>query len=395
MPSRRASAELLVVDDDPTTCEFIAKALKREGYGCTTAQTGAEAFEAAQKRSFDLLLLDLRLPDTDGLQLLYALREQKVQVPAIIITAHPSLPTAIEALSREVRNYLPKPFKPAQLMERVRNALADESGMGSEYLWDNLETKYNFRHVLSRSPRVRRTYLTAAKSARSRAPILIQGESGTGKEFLARAIHYLSDRAGKPFVVLNCGAFPQELLESELFGHEKGAFTSATAGKPGLCEMADGGTLFLDEIGDMTLPMQVKLLRFIQDGSFRRLGSTEEGRVDVRIIAATNQDLPAAMKAGRFREDLYWRINVVHLHLSPLRERPEDLEPFSSHFLAEFAQELEKRRLELSPEALEKLRSFSWPGNIRQLHNVLLRAALLADTPILRPEHIVFDELSA
>ncbi len=392
MPAKRPAASILLVDDDPTTCEFIVKLLKRRGYDCTAVQSGAEAFQAAQRQAFDLLLLDLRLPDTDGLQLLQALREQDMQAPAIVITAHPSLPTAIEALGSAVSDYLPKPFKAEQLAERICAVLLKGDTAGGEYLWKELAAKYGFVHVPSRNPQTQQTYLTAARVASSRAPVLIYGESGTGKEFLAKAIHYLSDRADKQFVPINCGAVPPDLLESELFGHEKGAFTSASTTKRGLCEAADQGTLFLDEIGEMSLPMQVKLLRFLQDGSFRRLGCTEQRTVDVRIVAATNQNLGKAVREGRFREDLYWRINVINLYLPPLRKRPEDIEAFSRHFLEEIGRELDKPRLQLTAEALEKLRNYEWPGNIRQLRSVLLRAALTAPSATLTAEHVVFQD---
>jgi two-component system, NtrC family, response regulator AtoC len=390
MPLCPTPPRILIVDDDAGVCEIVTRVLGRSGHACTVAQSGVEALKASELYDFDLMLLDLRLPDTDGVRLLQALREQGHSAPVIFITAHPSLPSAAQALGCAARDYLPKPFKHEQLLLTVRSALEDEGRLGSEYLWRNLETKYGFQHVLSRNPRTREVYLTAAKVARSRAPVTISGESGTGKEFLARAVHYLSDRADGPFICLNCGAFPEELLESELFGHEKGAYTSAGTAKPGLCELADGGTLFLDEIGDMSLPMQVKLLRFLQDGSFRRLGGAQERRVDARVVAATNQDLAEAIRERRFREDLYWRINVIPLLLPPLRERPEDVEPFGAHFLTAFSKQTDRKRLHLDVAALVKLQGYAWPGNIRQLHNVLLRAALLAESEELGEQHLAW-----
>ena len=343
---------------------------------------------------FALLLIDFRLPDTPGLRLLQALRKQGWAAPAIMRAARPSLRGAIEALGREVADYLPKSLPVEALLERVRATLAG-SWTGNDYLWRSLEAKYHFSHVLSRNAPTRLVYTHAAKVARSRAPIVIAGESGTGKEFLARALHYLSGRAEQLFVTLNCGALPDELLESELFGHEKGAFTSAMGAKAGLCEVADGGDLFLDEIGDMSLPMQVKLLRFLNDGSFRRLGGTQEQQVDVRVLAATNQDLPRAVAEGRFREDLFWRLNVIPLYLPPLRERPEDLEPFSRHFLGRFARDINHPRLDLASDAVAALAAYPWPGNLRQLHNVLWRAALLSDSDRLTSEHLSFEALAA
>ncbi|HEY3398267.1 MAG TPA: sigma-54 dependent transcriptional regulator [Armatimonadota bacterium] len=392
MATAALASDILVVDDETSSRDAIARALQGQGHSCTTADTGAEAFSLARNHPYDLMLMNWRLPDTDGGRLMGALREQGLQTPTIVLSAQPSLATALDALCCEASDYLPKPVKSELLLERVRRVLEDRT-QGIEYLWQNLERTYKFRHVLSHSPRTRRTYLTAARVARSRAPVMIGGESGTGKEFLARAVHFLSDRAKEPLVVLNCGAFPHDLLESELFGHEKGAYTSAGSAKPGLVELAHGGTLFLDEIGDMSLPMQVKLLRFLQDGSFRRLGGSEERRVDVRLIAATNQDLALAIKERRFRDDLYWRLNVIPLYLPPLRERPEDIGPFSRHFLAQFAQDLDRLDLTVDAEALVRLRQYNWPGNIRQLHNVLMRAALLAPGSTLGAQHVVFDDL--
>jgi DNA-binding NtrC family response regulator len=382
LSSAAPSSDILLVDDDPTCRDVIAKALAQGGHTCSTAQSGAQALQAMQQRAFDLLLLEARLPDTDGFRLLEALRTRGLRVPTIMLTARPSAAGAVRALHHQVNELLTKPVKSEVLLERVDGALGAED-LSLEYVWRSLEAEHGLHRVVSLNPRTRTVYLTAARVASSRAPVLLQGESGTGKEFLARDLHLLSDRAAGPFVVLNCGALPEDLLESELFGHEKGAFTSAGATKLGLCELADGGTLFLDEIGDMSPRMQVKLLRFLQDGSFRRLGGTEERQVSVRLVAATNQDLAAALEEKRFREDLYWRISVLPLDLPPLRERPEDLLPFSEYFLGQFAEELKRGPWQLDRSALQYLRQCPWPGNLRQMHNVLLRGALLSSGPQL------------
>jgi DNA-binding NtrC family response regulator len=389
VPSTAAPAHILVADGDPAHRETLAQALQQGGHKCVLAGTGAETLALARRRAFDLLLLDLRLPDADGLRLLPALRARRA-LPVIALTAQPSVAGALAALSCEVCDYLPKPVQLETLLERISGALCG-SGLGHDYVWRSLARQPRFAHVLSENPATRQVYLTAARVARSRAPVLIGGETGTGKEYLARALHGLSDRAEAPFVTLNCGAFPEELLESELFGHEKGAYTSAAGAKPGLCELAAGGVLFLDEIGDMSPAMQVKLLRFLDDGSYRRLGGTQERQADVRLLAATNQDLARARAEGRFREDLYWRLNVIPLRLPPLRERPEDLAPFSRHFLGQFARELQRPGLALLPAAQARLSEYAWPGNLRQLHNVLWRAALLTGSGSISPEQVVWE----
>ncbi len=358
-----------------------------------TAADGASALEAAGA-GVELLILDRMLPDADGVELLGLMRAQGVGAPAIIVTAQPTLATAIDALGHQAMHYLAKPFQPAQLLERARAILAEgdpDAQSDPDYLWQALRERFGFEHVMSRSPVVRRAYAAAARVARTRTPVLLEGETGTGKDWLARAIHYMSDRAERHFVAVNCGALPEQLFASELFGHEKGAFTSATQTKKGLCEVADGGTLFLDEIGEMSLDNQVKLLRFVQDLSFTRLGGLQPIEVDVRIICATNQSLSAAVRDGRFREDLYYRLAVMPLALPPLRERPEDIEPFARFFLDKHARGHGRGRMAISDEALAVLRVQRWRGNLRQLENAVQRGLLMTTGDTLRPEHLMLD----
>ena len=387
---------VLAVDDDPQMLEGIERTLSDVGCTLLTAIDGASALSAATGDDApDLLILDRMLPDVDGVELLGHLRAQGIDAPAIIITAHPTFETAVTALGLQAAHYLQKPFTPDELRSCVREALGEPregaSEDGADYLWRVLSERHGFEHVLSRNPRVRLAYSAAARVADTPAPVLIEGETGTGKDFLARAIHYMSDRAEKHFVPINCGSLPDQLLTSELFGHEKGAFTSATQAKKGLCEVADGGTIFLDEIGEMRMESQVKLLRFAQDLSFTRLGGTKLIEVDVRLICATNQDLQRAVEEGRFREDLYYRLAVVPLTLPPLRERPEDIEPFAKFFLLKHLRRHARGPREISPEALEVLMAQRWPGNLRQLDNAVQRGLLMAHGDTLRPGDLMLD----
>lgn len=392
MPPRQRRT-VLVVDDDPDVRESVERMLGELDCDVQTAPDGASCVTAATAAAPDLLILDRMLPDVDGVELLAHLRAQGVGSPAIIITAHPSLETAVDALGLQAAHYLAKPFAPAELLAAAREALGqgceNVSGEETGYLWQALREKYGFDHVMSRNPAVRRAYAAAARVAGTPAPVLIEGETGTGKDFLARAIHCMSDRAEKHFVPINCGSLPEQLLTSELFGHEKGAFTSATQSKKGMCEVADGGTLFLDEIGEMSPDNQVKLLRFAQDLTFTRLGGTKPIEVDVRIICATNRDLQAAVQEGRFREDLYYRLAVVPLYLPPLRERPEDIEPFARFFLDKHLRRHGRGPREIAPETVELLQAQEWPGNLRQLENAIQRGLLMAHGDTLQPQDLM------
>jgi len=385
---------VLIVDDDPQIRGSIERMLGASGHCVQSVADGASALATATADGQPaLLILDRMLPDTDGVELLEHLRARGVRSPAIIITAHPTLDTAIEALGMQAPHYLRKPFRAEELLAAVEAALGKaRHGSGEAgYLWEALRERHGFDHVMSRNAAVQRAYAAAARVARTPAPVLIEGATGTGKDFLARAIHYMSDRAERLFVPVNCGSLPDQLLTSELFGHEKGAFTSATQSKKGICEVADGGTLFLDEIGEMSMESQVKLLRFTQDLSFTRLGGTKPIEVDVRLICATNQDLQAAVREGRFREDLYYRLAVMPLRLPPLCERPEDVEPFARFFLQKHLRRHGRGPREIAPEALELLRSQQWPGNLRQLENAIQLGLLMAHGDTLRPEDLMLD----
>ncbi len=384
---------ILVVDDDPDMRDTVQRALESAQYEVRTAETGAEAEAALAQQECDLLVLDRVLPDADGVELLGELRGRGFAGPALIITAHPTLETAIDALGYWACDYLEKPFKPGDLLERVSQGLSSELAFDRmAYLWDGLRSRYGFDHVMSRNAKVQQAYVTAARVAGSNAPILVQGETGTGKEYLARAVHYMSGRADKHFVAVNCGALPEQLLASELFGHEKGAFTSATQAKVGLCEVADGGTLFLDEVGEMSSENQVKLLRFTQDYTFTRLGGVKPIEVDTRIISASNTDLTQAVREGRFRQDLLYRLNVVPLGLPTLEQRPEDVEVFARHFLKKYRRRQGGGPRRISEEAMAALKAQPWPGNLRQLENVVQRALLMADGDTLRPQHLMLDD---
>jgi DNA-binding NtrC family response regulator len=385
---------VLIVDDDPDMRAGVERMLEELDCETITAADGASALSAATgDREPDLLILDRMLPDADGVELLGHLRAKDVTAPAIIITAHPSFETAVQALGLQAAHYLQKPFSPEELLARVRQALGEQpeacADEEADYLWQVLSERHGFEHVMSRNPQVQRAYCAAARVADTPAPVLIEGETGTGKDFLARAIHFMSDRAEKHFVPINCGSLPEQLLASELFGHEKGAFTSATQSKKGLCEVADGGTVFLDEIGEMSMDNQVKLLRFAQDLTFTRLGGTEPIEVDVRLICATNQELQRAVEEGRFREDLYYRLAVMPLSLPPLRERPEDIEPFARFFLHKHLRRHARGPREISSAAMELLMAQSWPGNLRQLDNAIQRGLLMAHGDTLRPEDLM------
>ena len=379
----------LVVDDEPSAQQLISSVLSKGNYRCHCADTAADAHKALEDSDFDLLVIDRKLPDSDGVRLLRRLRRQGISSPAIIVTAHPSVPNAIDALQLGAYAYLEKPFDIKQLLQKANRALQaprllDENA----YLWQALAKEHDWHHVMSRNPRTQHSYIVAAQVARSPTAILIEGETGTGKEYLARAIHYMSKRGQQTFVPVNCGGFPQELLESEMFGHERGAYTSAYAQKPGLCEVAHKGTLFLDEVTEMSPAMQVKLLRFAEDHTFTRLGSTHPRRVDVRIIAATNKPLKPLVEAHKFREDLYYRLNVIPLYLPPLRERPEDLHPFAHHFLQQCSATSVKN---ISAAAWDKMKDYAWPGNLRELRNVIQRAALLAMQGTIEDKHLLLE----
>jgi len=380
---------ILIVDDEESIRWTLKKALEREGYRILLARDGGEGVKLAQDPAVDLVLLDLRLPMMDGLEVLTRIKEERPELPIIIMTAYGTLPAAVQAMKRGAYDYITKPFDVEELLLQVERAFQVQA-LSDEVvrLRENLREQFDFGGVVGQSPPMQEVFKLVGKVAASDITVLLRGESGTGKELIARAIHYHSKRFGRPFVAVNCAAIPKELLESELFGHEKGAFTGATSLKRGKFELAHGGTLFLDEIGDMDLTLQTKILRVLQEKEVERVGGEGPLAVDVRIIAASNQDLEAAVARKTFREDLFYRLNVVTIHLPPLRERREDIPLLVGHFLRQYAKEHGEEPKVFSSEALELLFKYPWPGNVRELENVVKRACVLSTTPLILPEHL-------
>jgi two-component system response regulator PilR (NtrC family) len=371
-------SRILVVDDERSMREFLEIFFRREGYDVTTCDSVDEALLAVESDDFDLVITDLQMPDRSGLELLAAVREGSPETPVVMITAFGTTETAIAAMKQGAQDYITKPFKVDEIAVVVEKALEKKS-LASENrrLRTQLRSQMRQRSLIGNSGPMQRVYDLIGQVAETKTNVLIQGESGTGKELVARAIHDQSDRSEKPFVAVNCAAIPDNLLESELFGHVKGAFTGAVQNKPGLFETADAGTLFFDEIGELSPALQVKLLRAIQDKSIRRVGGNNDQRVDVRIVAATNCRLEEEVAAGRFREDLYYRLNVIEIMLPPLRERPEDVPLLVHHFVEKYADELGKPLSGCTEEALDALMDHDFPGNVRELENVIERAVAL------------------
>ncbi|MEP6965371.1 MAG: sigma 54-interacting transcriptional regulator [Polaromonas sp.] len=379
-PVSASAPQLLVVDDDADMLRLLTMRLTAAGYRVTTATSAEAALTQLHIARPQLVLSDVRLPGKDGLALFDEIRAQHPSLPVILLTAHGTIPDAVEATERGVFTYLTKPFDGKGLLDKIAEALAlsapaHPARPGSPDAWQN--------QIISRSSRMAEVLAEARMVAQSDASVLLRGESGTGKELLARAIHQASARAAKPFIAVNCGAIPEALLESELFGHVKGAFTDASSSHKGLFQSADGGTLLLDEIGDMPPALQVKLLRVLQERELRPVGSTQSVPVDVRIISATHRDLDAAMAEGEFRADLYYRLNVVTLTLPPLSERREDIPLLANHFLVTLAAKYGKRLSGFAPEALKSLTTAAWPGNVRQLYNVVEQVCALSSTPLV------------
>jgi two-component system response regulator GlrR len=372
-------ARLLVVDDDADMLRLLTMRLGAAGYQVTAVGSAEAALSQLDIERPQLVLSDVRLPGKDGLALFDDIRARHPSLPVILLTAHGTIPDAVEATRRGVFTYLTKPYEARELLERISQALA----LSAPALPASPADETWRAEIVSRSSRMADLLAEARLVAQGDASVLLRGDSGTGKELMARAIHRASHRARKPFVAVNCGAIPEALLESELFGHMKGAFTDAHANHKGLFQAADGGTLLLDEIGDMPPALQVKLLRVLQEKAVRPLGSSQSIPVDVRIISATHRDLETAMAQGQFREDLYYRLNVVTLHLPTLAERREDIPLLAHHFLAQLAAKYGKRSAGFAPEALKALTMASWPGNVRQLYNVVEQVCALSTTPLV------------
>jgi DNA-binding NtrC family response regulator len=377
---------LLIVDDDEQLADALARRFQRNGYAATIAASGEKALAAAHA-AFDVVLLDLHLPGMDGLEVLTRLKELHPEIEVILLTAHGSIETAIQAMRKGAYDYLTKPFHLPELevhidkaFEKVRLQRREQQRIGQ------LRYESARYQIVGSSPVMHKVVQMIEKVAPTSAIVLIRGPSGSGKELVARALHFNSPRANHPLVAINCAALQETLLESELFGHEKGAFTGAVQTKSGLFEVAEGGSLFIDEVAEMAPGLQAKLLRVLEDGTFRRVGGTHEVRVDVRVIAATNRPLEEERKAGRFREDLYYRLNVVTITLPPLKDRRSDIPELVEHFLK--TRPVGPTRRQISPEALDVLVRYDWPGNVRELANVLERAQILAEGDVLTPDDL-------
>jgi two-component system, NtrC family, response regulator PilR len=375
---------ILVVDDERSLREFLSICLGRAGHKVTVAEDPATALRALTS-DVDLVITDLKMPGTmDGLGVLDEVKKRHPDTQVIVMTAYASTETAIAAMKRGAYDYLTKPFKVDEISVVVERALERQALVqANAALRDKVQGRYKLSSLLGRSPSMQRVFELIRKIAPTRTNVLVTGESGTGKELVARALHHEGPRATKPFVAVNCGAIPDTLMESELFGHVRGAFTGASAAKEGLFAAADGGTLFLDEIAELSSPMQVKLLRALQERRIKPVGGVEEQGVDVRVVAATNRDLEAEVASGGFRQDLYYRLNVIQVHLPPLRQRRDDIPLLIDHFLKRYVGELGKRIIGVSPEALAVLVSYDYPGNVRELENVIERAVTLETSKII------------
>jgi len=373
---------ILIVDDSADTLEVLRRNLTAADYQVFTAPGVSEAIEILEQTRLDLVITDLKMPNVGGMDLMRHIRENFKDTEVMMITGYPSIEGAVEAVKTGAEEFLPKPFTDAELLSAVGRVL-DKAGMRKSGRVKPDKEVPAHKGLIGRSEGMRKVFLAISKASSASATVLVTGESGTGKELAARAIHYGSVRSSAPFVPVNCGGIPEGLLESELFGHVKGAFTGATESRAGFFHAADGGTIFLDEVSDMSLAMQVKLLRVLQDKKVCMVGSNRTRKVDVRILAATNKDLHSLVKKGLFREDLFYRLNVITIVIPPLRERGDDILLLAHHFLTKFAAELGKLQLRFSDEALQSLQSYNWPGNVRELENVIQRLVVMTDGDLI------------
>ena len=385
----KGTAHILVIDDELSMRELLEYMLSKEGYQVTCAETGRGAIDLLKQNSFDLLLCDIRLGDITGLDVLRAAKKNNPGSVVIMISAYATTETAVEAMNEGAYDYVPKPFDKDELMQTIAKAL-DLRTLEHEKLIldDEIRKNLHFDILVGNSPAMRHIYEMIRQVAKTKTNVLITGESGTGKELIARAIHKESNRSEQPFVVINCGGIPETLMESELFGHKKGAFTGATQDKKGLFEVAHRGTIFLDEIGELSTPIQVKLLRAVQEKVFKAVGSNEDISVDIRIISATNKELEKEVINGNFREDLFYRLNVIEIKVPPLRERKADLRALAQHFLEKYSQEMGKEITKFSSYAIDLLNKYDFPGNIRELENLLERSVALSTTNIVLPDSL-------
>jgi len=382
-------AKILVVDDDQGMREFLEIMLSREGYGVSAVDSAEKALNISRKEKFNLVITDLKMPKMDGIEFLKRLKDIDQDMMVILITAFASAETALSAMKEGAYDYIEKDFNIEDLIKIVRKALEKKGVKRDEGFSRDVEDAVSFSHMISKSKEMIKIFNTIKKVAETTTNVLILGESGTGKELVAKAIHENSARKNMPFMAINCGGVPENLLESEFFGYMKGAFTGAYSDKLGLFEIARGGTIFLDEIGDISQFLQVKLLRVVQEKTFRRVGGAEDIRVDVRIISATNRDLHAKVREGTFREDLYYRLNVIPIQLPPLRDRREDIPILTTFFIEKYSREFSKEIKTISTYALELLMDYPFPGNIRELENIMERSVALETSSIILPENLI------
>ena len=380
---------ILVIDDEKNMRHMLAVLLEKEGYEVATAGDGKEGLKLAGETYFDVVLCDLKMPVLDGMAFLEKFQEMKLESTVIVMSAYGTLDTAIEAMKRGAYDYVSKPFNAEEILLTLRKAEERERlRRENRRLQQSIQERYSFANMIGRSPAMQGIFGTISKVTEYKTTVLITGESGTGKELIARAIHYHSPRAQAPLVTVNCGAIPESLLESELFGHRKGAFTDAIRDKRGLFEEAHGGSIFLDEIGELPRSLQVKLLRVLQEEELKRLGDTRPIKIDVRVLAATTKDLASEVKAGRFRDDLFYRVNVLQVTVPPLRERAGDIGLLIQHFVDKTAKRLGLQVNQVNPAVLRALQRYSWPGNVRELENVIERAMVMAGGPTIELEDL-------
>ncbi|MEK7877147.1 MAG: sigma-54 dependent transcriptional regulator [Pseudomonadota bacterium] len=383
------SARLLVVDDEEIVIRSCLRILGESGYEVEAVQSGADALRKVDESRYDVMILDIMMPKMDGLEVLQRVKETHPDIDVIMITGLSQIETAVRAMKLGAYDYLPKPFDPDELKLVVERALERRRLLQENLnLKSEVSSKYRFENIIGASPPMQSVYRLIAQCAPTNSTVLITGESGTGKELIARAIHYNSLRKDKPFVAVDCNALSETLLESELFGHVRGAFTGAVANKKGMFEIANHGTLFLDEIGNISLSTQAKLLRVVQEREFKAVGDTRTQETNIRLITATNKDLKAMVAEGTFREDLFYRINIFPIRIPPLRERRADIPALTFHFLAVFSEELGKKVTELSDGAMNALVNHDWPGNVRELENTIQRAMILASDKVIRRAHL-------
>ncbi len=383
------SKSILIVEDEETLRESIKRIFTKEGYAVDTAESAEKGLELLAATVYDVIISDIILPGMDGIEMLGKVREQLPDQIVIIVTAYASLDTSVKALRAGAYDYIMKPIIHEEIKQIVRNALRQKSLQAENVLLKReLGKDYDFSSIIGESAALRSIIDEVKKVADAKSSVLLLGETGTGKELFARVIHHNSSRCSLPFVPINCSAIPENLLETELFGHVRGAFTGAVSTKKGILEDAEGGTVFLDEIGDMSLALQAKLLRVLEDQVIRPVGSTKGAKVDIRFITATNKDLKTAVKTGAFREDLYYRINVISLEIPPLRERKEDILSLVNFYLLHYAKDLGRKIKEISSEAMDLMMQYEWSGNVRELQNVIERAILIVDGDVIKPEHL-------